>query len=222
MSAGWLAVPIRGKSVNDRSTEMRVNFKTIGGAQENVIKVIHRQRQLCKDFIIVNGVIAKLKTNSCKPTLKWTIKLKNTFVFRSFDLKKNADNLYSFKKENAVWLPSLRTLRQNNLAETSSSSQRLQQTLNKSIIPIRIKWQTHLSTGISTISTISRPNPLPWDGNPGWLDGWMALLDPHFLPSQLQDFASKLRLPPTANIPPNCTKDTALQNYFITACSSFL
>ena len=34
--------------------------------------------------------------------------------------KKNADNLYSFKKENAVWLPSLRTLRQNNLAETSS------------------------------------------------------------------------------------------------------
>ena len=24
------------------------------------------------------------------------------------------------KKENAVWLPSLRTLRQNNLAETSS------------------------------------------------------------------------------------------------------
>ena len=62
--------PIRGKSVNDRSTEMRVNFKTIGGAQENVIKVIHRQRQLCKDFIIVNSIIAKLKTNSCKPTLK--------------------------------------------------------------------------------------------------------------------------------------------------------
>ena len=88
MSVGWLAVPIRGKSVNDRSTEMRVNFKTIGGAQENVIKVIHRHRQLCKDFIIVNGVIAKLKTNSCKPTLNWTIKLKNTFVFRSFDLKK--------------------------------------------------------------------------------------------------------------------------------------
>ena len=86
MSAGWLAVPIRGKSVNDRSTEMRVNFKTIGGAQENVIKVIHRHRQLCKDFIIVNGVIAKLKTNSCKPTLDWTIKLKNTFVFRLFDL----------------------------------------------------------------------------------------------------------------------------------------
>ena len=65
-------------------------------------------------------------------------------------------------------------------------------------------------------------NNLPWDGTPGWLDGWMALLDPHFLPSQLQDFASKLRLPPTANIPPNCTKDTALQNYFITSCSSFL
>ena len=33
---------------------------------------------------------------------------------------KNADNLYSRKEENAVWLPSLRTLRQNNLAETSS------------------------------------------------------------------------------------------------------
>ena len=126
---------------------------------------------------------------------------------------------YSWKKQRAISLLCLRTLRQNNLAETSSSSQRLQQTLNKSIIPIRIKWQTHLSPGISTIS---RPNPLPWDGNPGWLDGWMALLDPHFLPSQLQDFASKLRLPPTANIPPNCTKDTALQNYFITDCSSFL
>ena len=53
-----------------------------------------------------------------------TTKLKNTDVFSWFDLKitqtKNADNLYSLKKENAVWLPSLRTLRQNNLAETSS------------------------------------------------------------------------------------------------------
>ena len=75
---------------------------------------------------------------------------------------------YSWKKQRAISLLCLRTLRQNNLAETSSSSQRLQQTLNKSIIPIRIKWQTHLSPGISTISTIFHGMALL----DGWMDGW--------------------------------------------------
>ena len=95
MSAGWLAVPIRGKSVNDRSTEMRVNFKTIGGAQENVIKVIHRQRQLCKDFIIVNGVIAKLKTNSLQTNLKMEVQAEKYLClsFVQFENKKRPKKL---------------------------------------------------------------------------------------------------------------------------------
>ena len=47
--------------------------------------------------------------------------LLRSFVrFENKNKAKNAANLYSLKKENAVWLPSLRTLRQNNLAETSS------------------------------------------------------------------------------------------------------